>query len=124
MFVKMKNKFFVLLALTVVVLSCDYNSEEELYPTASCAVGTNVSYVNQIKPILDNSCMTCHSKATQNGGVNLEGHAQVKTYVTNGRFIGSIKHLDGFSGMPIGDKLSDCNILKIEKWIAEGALNN
>lgn len=120
----MKNKFFVLVIITSIISSCNYDSEENLYPSNSCQVGTNVSYKTQIEPILINSCYTCHSKATQNGGVNIEGHPQLNTYIKNGRFIGSIKHLDGFSSMPVGGKLSECNILKIEKWIEEGALNN
>jgi hypothetical protein len=121
----MNKNIFIILIMTVMISSCYYDSEEDLYPSASCQAGTNLSYKTHIEPILINSCYTCHSKATQNGSVNIEGHAQLKIYLANGRFIGSIKHLSGFSQMPQGaPQLPACNILKIEKWIAEGALNN
>lgn len=116
---------FVVLAICLAFCSCYYDSEEDLYTNVPCSVGTKISYVNQIKPIIEINCMPCHSQVSQNGNVDLEGHNQMKTYVNNGRLIGSIKHLAGYSKMPVSTpKLSECNIQKIEKWIEEGALNN
>jgi hypothetical protein len=121
----MLKNLFLIITISLLFSSCYYDSEEDLYPNAPCNVGINVSYANQIKPIIENKCISCHRQATQNGGINLEGHGQMKIYINNGSLIGSIKHLAGYSKMPVSSpKLSDCNILKIEKWIAEGALNN
>jgi mono/diheme cytochrome c family protein len=78
-----------------------------------------------IKPIIDTYCKGCHSGANPSGAVLLSNYTEVKMQVDNGKLLGSIKHNLGFSAMPKNsNKLSDCNIKKIEKWIAQGALNN
>ena len=58
----------------------------------------------------------------QFGQPTLEGYAKLKSYVDNGKLLGSIKHSPGFSPMPKGQaKLVDCDIEKIEAWVAAGA---
>ncbi|MDQ3049842.1 MAG: hypothetical protein M3Q95_03040 [Bacteroidota bacterium] len=122
--------FLALMLMTFSIMGlsgCYYDVAEELYPgngTAGCDT-SSVTYSLTVKPILDQNCMSCHSQALQQGGVILETHADVVTYVTSGQLLGSINHLSGFSPMPQGGpKLNDCNILKIETWVQAGALNN
>jgi mono/diheme cytochrome c family protein len=123
---KMIKKIGLVLFTAVAFASCYYDNEEDLYPAAStCTVGTNISYKNVILPILNNNCQSCHSAASKQGGIDLEGYTQVKKYVANGGLVGSIRHLSGYSKMPQNAaKLSTCNLDKIDKWISEGALNN
>jgi len=117
----------ILISFSMIALmatSCYYDKEETLYPTIECQTN-NVRYSVEVSEILDASCMTCHSAAANFGNITLEGYENLKTYVDNGQFLGSIKHEDGFSAMPKGTaKLLDCNIEKIEQWIADGAPNN
>jgi hypothetical protein len=72
--------------------------------------------------------MACHSNSTapsSGGGIKLQDYADVKVNVLNGKLMGSIQHLSGFSSMPKGGgKLSDCNILILNTWITKGILNN
>ena len=104
--------------------SCYYNVEEELYPNMECGSG-DISYVQEVLPIIQNNCYGCHDQSTRNGNVNLEGYTNLKIFVTNGKLVGAIKHENGFSPMPQGQpKLDDCSIAKIEKWVADGAENN
>ena len=111
--------------LTMVIFSsCYYDVEELLYPPGEC-VTTNMSYQNNIVPILQNNCYVCHSAAVNTGGVTLEGHASLLNLVNNGRLVGAINHQSGFSPMPQGaPKLPSCDIAKIEQWIADGPPNN
>jgi hypothetical protein len=119
------NKVFLILVVVVVSLtSCYYDSEEDLYPAAGCST-ENVSYTNDVNPILLNSCLTCHNNSDRQGNITLETHDDVLIYVNNGTLLGSIKHAGGYKAMPQNaNKLDDCRISKVEAWITAGALNN
>jgi hypothetical protein len=119
------NKVFLFFAILAVSLSsCYYDSEEDLYPSTACST-ENVSYTNDVQPILINSCLSCHNNTDRQGNITLETHEDVVIYVNNGSFLGSIKHASGYKAMPQNaTKLDDCRIAKVEAWITAGALNN
>ena len=86
---------------------------------------TNVTYSGSIIPILQNSCIGCHSGSTPGGNISLNTYAGVFTQATNGKLFGSVNHSTGFSAMPKGgNKLSTCQIDMIRIWIDAGAPNN
>jgi mono/diheme cytochrome c family protein len=69
-------------------------------------------------------CKGCHNQASLGGGIDLSTYATVKASAA-GRLMGSINHTAGYSAMPKGsNKLSDCQIRQIQKWINAGTLNN
>ncbi len=83
-------------------------------------VTTGLTYTKDIKTLLA-SCASvgCHNSGSPVG--SLANYADTKVYIGFGRILGSLKHSNGFSPMPQGGaKLSDCNISKIEAWIAAG----
>ncbi|MDX5348653.1 MAG: hypothetical protein LPK19_15560 [Hymenobacteraceae bacterium] len=107
--------------------SCYYDVESELYPPPACDTTVAVTYQNDVLPIVQNNCYVCHSQANgaNNGNVVLEGHSNLSSYALSGKLYGVISHAPGFSAMPKGgNKLPDCDIQKIKKWIDSGALNN
>lgn len=111
------------ICLMVLGWGCYYDIEEELYPNG-CNT-SDISYQDNIAPIMEASCLSCHDALSQNGNVNLEGYDNVKFYIDNGELIGSIRHDQGFSEMPQGtSKLPNCTIDKIQAWIDAGAPNN
>jgi hypothetical protein len=84
----------------------------------------NVTFNGSILPITDTYCKGCHSGTQPSGGILLVDYASIKTAVEGGRFVGAIDHSPGYSAMPQGgDKLSDCNIVQIKKWINQGMPN-
>lgn len=86
---------------------------------------TTITLSASVRPIFSQYCVGCHNNTSQSGGVNLESYDGIKTVADNGRLSGSINHLSEYSPMPQGqNKLDDCSIRKIEKWIALGAENN
>ena len=115
----------VLIVGSIILLnSCYYDVEEELYGPLDCNP-VDVSLSTDIAPIMNNYCNSCHNQGNQSGGVITDNYAELKIVAENGRLIGSIKHNPGFSAMPQGvEKLSSCNISKIEVWIAEGVIDN
>lgn len=118
-------KYLSLAIIALVLLAgCYYDVEEELYPSIECDT-IDMSYQNDILPIIQDNCYRCHDQANNFGNVTLEGYDNLKTYVNNGKLLGAIKHEAGFSFMPRNEApLLDCQIAKIEQWINKGALNN
>jgi hypothetical protein len=124
----MKNTI-ILLILTGLFGSCYYDNREELYPVLSgdCDT-TSVTYSLSILPVMQTKCYACHNTTaapSAGAGIVLEGYANLKTTIDNGRFQGAVNHQSGFSPMPKnGGKLDDCSLQIIEKWINAGYPEN
>lgn len=98
---------------------------EECDPDAGGCNTDNVSFANDLQPVLTNTCVGCHSGAAPSGGISLNSYTGVKQVVDNGRLLGAINWEAGFSSMPQGgDQLSDCVIDQFTAWINDGAPNN
>ncbi|NOT73494.1 MAG: hypothetical protein HOP08_01110 [Cyclobacteriaceae bacterium] len=82
------------------------------------------NFATIIQPMLLTSCVGCHNSRSLGGNIDLATYANIKTQVSNGKLIGSVTQATGFSAMPKGGKLSDCQITQLKNWIAAGALNN
>lgn len=91
--------------------------------TTTCD-SSKVTFSATVVPIINNNCIGCHSNTLASGGYNFSSYAGVKAAVTNNRLIGSISYQAGFSAMPQGSKLSDCQVALIKKWVTAGAPNN
>jgi hypothetical protein len=114
----MKSMLF--LCLTLIITSCYYDNEEELYPVIdnNCDT-TNITYAGTVKKMIDESCIGCHSSGT----VVLTNYTQISSQAT--AILGSIKHEGGYKAMPQGAaKLSDCKINQFDIWITQGKPNN
>lgn len=82
-------------------------------------------FASNVQPILQTHCLGCHSGQAIYGGFNpLDTYQGVKNQVTANTLLKSISHI-GPNPMPKnGNKLSDCKIAIIRKWIQAGAQNN
>lgn len=86
---------------------------------------TVFTYSGAVAPIINTYCKGCHNPASLGGGVDLSSYAGVNTVALNGKLLGSINHAAGYVAMPQGgNKLQDCQIKQIQKWIQAGAANN
>ena len=113
-----------MLVCLVALTACYYDSEENLYPVTTC-VTTNLSLQQDIVPILERNCYVCHRASVNTANITLEGHNELMKHVNSGKLLGAIRHDPGFKPMPQGaSKLIDCDIAKIEQWIADGGPNN
>ncbi|MBC7885709.1 MAG: hypothetical protein H7X99_09555 [Saprospiraceae bacterium] len=119
-----KKLYFALIAVGISFSSCFYDSEEDLYPSGECNT-LNVSFANDVQPILIVNCLSCHNAILSEGTVNLDGHAFVLKYANSGQLVGSITHSSGYQNMPqSAPKLEPCKIAKIESWVQAGSPNN
>lgn len=112
----------IIFLITLFVSSCYNDSEETLFPqnfiTSQCDTSV-FTYSAAIKPMIDASCLTCHS--TRNPVLN--NYSDITQNAT--RILGSIKHQVGFMAMPQGSaKLEDCKIVQFEKWVSNGKKND
>ncbi len=80
----------------------------------------SLSYVTDIKPIIETNCSKCHN-TNEKAGYNFLKIESVKKAANNGELLGTIKHAKGFPKMPIAaEKLNQASIDKIECWIKNG----
>lgn len=98
---------------------------KDLSCQAACDATAAATFNGTIKPLLATNCVGCHSGSLPQGGIDLSSYTGVKAKVTDGKLWGSVNFLPGFSAMPKnGQKLSDCELAQLKKWIDSGALNN
>ncbi|GAB4454667.1 MAG: hypothetical protein OHK0036_18270 [Bacteroidia bacterium] len=92
--------------------------------SVSCDTSQSITYTNTVKAIFDTYCVGCHNMSNPGGGYALDTYMGCANCANSGRLMGAIQWLSGYSAMPKGgNKLSDCNIAKIQKWINSGKPN-
>jgi len=116
-----KYRAFILLALSLsLIVACKHDPEIVVAPDPDptlCDTIT-VTYELTVKPILEANCFSCHNAGNPSGGIDLTDFSKLTSLAADGKLMGSIKHLNGYSPMPQGsNRLSDCDIAKIDKWI-------
>lgn len=118
----MKKIVIAVCAIAIVFAACKTSKPIEKKETAVVKpldCGTmSVSYITDIKPILEQNCNRCHGRA---GGYNFAEKADVTRSAQNGTLLGTIKWQHGFSKMPAGaTQLDAATIAKVECWINNG----
>jgi len=84
----------------------------------------NITFSGTVFPLIQNSCIGCHSGSSPNGSVSLTNYQEILAQANNGKLLGSITYASGLVGMPVSVKLSDCDVNAIRIWIRNGAPNN
>ncbi|TCK68930.1 hypothetical protein DFQ05_0440 [Winogradskyella wandonensis] len=123
----MKNYKYILATLLIsVMLSCTNVSEEDLIDNTPPPV--LVSFQDDIKPIFDNNCVTCHGDTPQNFGAqtSLRNHGEIVFGIENNNLVNRISAQPGEAGaMPLtGVRLPQNLIDLIIQWQEEGLLDN
>ncbi len=114
--------------LIAIMPSCEKDEPENPSNQVCNETISSPSYLNDIVPILESNCYRCHSNennAEFAEGNDLEGFQDIFPYAKDGTLSGVVRQADGFIPMPLnGDRIALCDILKIEKWVDEGAMEN
>jgi hypothetical protein len=120
------EKLVILQLLVLIATACAWENEETLYPGSGLCDTLDVSYSEDVVPILANSCYECHSKTNApdfGNGLTLEDYEDV--FASSDLVVGAINHQEGFPAMPQeADKLDTCSISVIEAWVNSGAPDN
>lgn len=116
----------ILSAILILSQGCYYDNEEELYlfqdqlDQTSCDA-LNVSFSNDIFPIIQGNCATSTCHVTGGNGILLENYNNVKAFVDDSTLMDVVVTSQT---MPPSQALSSCQMQQVESWINEGALNN
>jgi hypothetical protein len=121
----------IVVAGLIFLNGCYYDNEECLYPEGTTSCDTmNVTYSQNVWPVINDNCINCHSGGTPSGNISLENYDDIRASAlipagNYGSLYGVISHAPGNSPMPKNaPKLPDCNIKQIEIWIEQGAPEN
>ena len=129
----MKNSFLrvsigVFIISALVVSSCYQRNAEEFYPSnpsgQNCDT-TNVTFSGTVQPIINAKCATSGCHNDNSTGYNLSTYGGVKAIANSNQLMNSILRNGQSKPMPQGEpKLDDCSLVKIQKWVNDGAPNN
>jgi cytochrome c5 len=120
------KKILLLAAMAIFAVACYWEDEETLYPEPEICDTLDVSFAEDVAPILSNNCYMCHSNANAPDftfGFSLEDYEDVAA--ASSLIVDAINHKEGITAMPKnGDKLDTCTINTIEAWVNQGSHNN
>ena len=107
----------------VLLSSCYYDIEEDLYPEG-CETPQVVSFEANVQPIVDLNCAVsgCHVDGGEAPGV-LSSYQGVKDFVNSGDFEFRVFNSPD-DPMPPSGELGECDQELILRWINQGALDN
>jgi len=82
-----------------------------------------VTFSGTIWPIMQSSCIGCHSGTSPSGNVLLASYNNVATVASSGVLMNSLKG-NGVTKMPVGTSFSACRIRQFQIWVNDGFKNN
>ena len=88
-----------------------------------CDTINPVTFSGTIWPIIQTSCVGCHSGNTPSGNILLASYNNVATIASNGTLVNSLKGT-GIPQMPLSSSFSPCRIRQFEIWVNNGFQNN
>lgn len=88
-----------------------------------CDTINPVTFSGSIWPVIQTSCLGCHSGTAPSGSINLGSYASVAVPAANGLLIQSLRG-EGVPRMPPAGSFSACRIRQFEIWVNNGYPNN
>ncbi|CAM1352984.1 hypothetical protein [Tenacibaculum halocynthiae] len=111
------KKIVSLLIITILMISC---TTAEIPLAGQVPITRNITYTQDIQPIIFNNCLTCHSSVNPRNGLILETFIQVKNSAQNGTLIARMN--DAANPMPQSGLLTADKRALIDKWRTDGYL--
>lgn len=111
----------IMIFVPIFFASCYTDKEDLLYGNIECNT-ENVSFNNDILPIIKTRCATsgCHVQGGSGLGI-FENYNQIKSKVDNNSLARRVLEL---KDMPPSSPLTACQIEYFRTWIEAGAINN
>ncbi|MCX6295248.1 MAG: hypothetical protein NTX97_04120 [Bacteroidetes bacterium] len=118
-------KSIILFFCLLLLFSCE-NKKADPQPIENlqsfCVSFDSVSYSQNVEPIINSNCNSCHQPGTGSPFTNT--YSNLKLIVDRGQLLGVITSDPSYPMMPISKSLDVCEIKIIKQWVLEGAKNN
>ncbi|MFM1932480.1 MAG: hypothetical protein RL226_1783 [Bacteroidota bacterium] len=115
----MTKRFLGVVLISIVLGSCYYDVESELYPNTNCNIPATLSYATDIAPLIAQECGTAGCHVADGTGVgNFETYEGVKAKVDDGSFE---NRTFVQQNMPPSGALSACELQLLQAWVTAGA---
>lgn len=88
-----------------------------------CDTLSTITYTTHLAPIIQSSCIGCHSGGGPSGGISLTSYAEVLASANTGKLIPAINRTGAFP-MPPSSALTKCQIRQFELWSLNGKPQN
>ncbi len=102
--------------------NCTTNTIDEVEIEDLPPIVESVTYDDDVAPILNSTCVGCHSGPSANAGLQLDGYANARAGVEQGNVINRINNAS--NPMPPSGQMPAGNRQIIEQWAADGFLEN
>ncbi|MDG1252082.1 MAG: hypothetical protein P8N56_00180 [Schleiferiaceae bacterium] len=118
----MKAIVYSALMAFVGLSACYYDHADEVYGNTPCDV-SSVTWTNDIEPLIQSQCLSCHQGVSASGGLDLSTYANVKLNLST--MVGRMNKPAGDPMlMPQSGPLANCNLIQMDTWVAQGAPEN
>ncbi len=127
------RNLIILMLLALTIYNCSYDSESDLIAVTDDdeqndnpdnGPDNGVNYTNDIKPIMQSSCVGCHASPPVNGApFSLVNFDQVSQ--RSGGILNAMSRQNGAAGiMPPSGRLPQATIDLVQQWIDNGKPEN
>jgi len=120
----MKKELLLLFFAAIFILGACKKEKTSAQPIlTNCQISDSISYMSDVKSILDANCIPCHQYPGA-GGINLDSYNESKNVALSGQLVQSIIHDTNYVIMPPPPQkqLDSCQIKTIKKWIEQGCM--
>ncbi len=120
----MPKRTLFLLGFSAFAFACTSHTYDDITEVDNNPAPELVTY-QQVKPIIDNACLNCHSNPPQNAApMPLVGYENVREAILNRNLINriSVPQGDGTLMPPGGPRLPQASIDLIAEWVNDGLL--
>jgi hypothetical protein len=121
----------IFIFLSILLTSCSYHKTSDALPSPSNVTtcdSMNVSYKNDIAPMMQKYCNECHGGTPPSiGNQNYANYNDLITLIDSPNYIlGVTSNEAGFRRMPPAPRVQPnlCEVAKIRQWSLKGAPNN
>lgn len=115
----MKKVLITLSICLVMLLGCVNDKDELLNPGGSDCTGVNASFAQDVLPLIQAKCQSCHGPGSTNGPGQLTNYTEIKNAAAR------IKTAVVTGYMPkVGGPLPSSEIRLIRCWVDSGTPNN
>ena len=117
-----RTKFSISVVVMILFSGCTQSIIPEEYIESTIPIDSIVTYENQIRLIISQNCITCHSGSNPNGNLRLENYNQVRNASEIGTLIQRIN--DTANPMPTSGLMSVSTRVLFDVWVNNGFIEN